>query len=140
METNGNGHQALDADAAERVVGFLANQDAIAGATLAAPGGALLASRGSPATRAAAPRAAFICERAAEVVSADDLRGMGKLVSESQFERLAISGPKGEALVMSLDRACLILSVRPGGLATAVQSASPVISRFGPAAAGRQGG
>jgi hypothetical protein len=65
---------------------------------------------------------------------------MGKLVSESAFRRLAMSGPRGESLVYSLDGGCLLVSARAGQLAGAEQSAAPVINRFGPAGAGRRGG
>ena len=140
METNGRGGLVMDADTAERIAGFLSGQDGVLGATVAARGGALLASRGVADPQTEATLAAFVCERAAEAVAADDLRGMGKLVSESTFERLAISGASGEALVIVLNRGCLLLSARLGGLAAAAQSAVPVISRFGPPAQGPQGG
>lgn len=130
----------MDVETAERIVGFLAGQDAVVGATVGATDGTLLRSRGAAEPAVEASLAAFICHHAAEVVSADDLRGMGKIVSESKFERLAISGAKGDALVISLNGGCLLLSVRPGGLATAAQAAAPVINRFGPPASGPQGG
>ncbi|MGH2628018.1 MAG: roadblock/LC7 domain-containing protein, partial [Anaerolineales bacterium] len=136
MDTHGA--NALEMEAAERIVGFLAYQEGVAGVTVSTPDGALLASKGTAEAGAEALLAAFICERAAEVTSEDDLRGMGKLVSESEFHQLAVSGPKGEALVYPLDRGCLLVSARLGQLVTAAQSAVPVISRFGPAASGRR--
>lgn len=140
MEANGTGCEAMDTATAERIAGFLAGQSGVAGATVGGMDGLPIASRGAadPATEAAL--AAFVCERAAEVVSTADLRGMGKLVSESAFERLTISGPGGESLVISLSGACLLISPRPGALSSAAQSATPVIQRFGPGAQRPQGG
>ncbi len=121
-------------------MGFLAQQDGVVAVTVATPDGRLLASGGAETPTSEASLAALVCERAAEVTAADDLRGMGKLVSESTFERLAVSGPRGESLVFSLEGGCLLVSARTGQIAVAEQSAAPVITRFGTAAASRRGG
>ncbi|MGH2608098.1 MAG: hypothetical protein ACRDHF_03325 [Tepidiformaceae bacterium] len=140
MDAQGTSDRTLDVESAERIAGFLAGQSGVFAVTVAGPDGAHLASGGAGDGATEAALAAFIGERASEVTAADDLRGMGKLVSESAFQKLAVSGPRGEALVFSLEGGYLFVSASIGQLAVAEQSAVPVISRFGPAAAGRRGG
>lgn len=140
MDAQANLGQALDADSAERIAGFLGHQDGVSAVTVATPDGTLLASAGAADSEGEASLAAFICQGAAEITSTDDLRGMGKLVSESAFEQLTVSGPRGEGLVLSLDGGCILVSAKAGQLALVEQSVAPVVSRFGRAPAGRRGG
>jgi hypothetical protein len=130
----------LDVESAERIAGYLAHQDGVAGVTVTSRDGRVLATDGSNEPEIEASLAALIWHRASQVTAADDLRGMGKLVSESTFEQLAICGPRGDGLVIALDGGCLMLTALPGQLTAAAQSAAPVINRFGAAVAGRPGG
>lgn len=139
METPGDSNP-METDSAERIVGFIAHQDGVSSATVATLEGTALASSGTPEAGREAALGAFICERAEELSGDGDLRGMGKVVSESAFRELAIHGGENEGLVIRLEGACLVLATRPGQLAAAERSVTPVVTRFGRPAASQERG
>lgn len=130
MDTVGGENGHLPREAAERIVGFLSNQDGVRAVTVTSPGGLPIASS-LPEAETDASLAAFICERAEELTAEGDLRGMGKLLSDSVFQELTISGQNREEMVVCLDGGCLLVSLDPFKVTSAVESVAPVVKRFG---------
>lgn len=137
METDGKTEQAMAREVADRIAAYLSQQDGVRSATVSGPQGSLLASAGAQEPEREAALAAFICERAEEIPMEGDLRGMGKLVAESEFQQLAIAGPKGEGLVIRLQGAAVLVTGSAGQLAAAASATAAVANRYGRAAGGR---
>ena len=137
METDGRDEQAMPREVADRIAGYLSQQDGVTAATVTGTEGQLLASAGADDPQREAALAAFICERAEEISQEGDLRGMGKLVAESEFQQLALAGPTTEGLVIRLQGRAAVLVTGPAGqLARAATATSVVSNRYGKAAGG----
>lgn len=125
-------------EVAERIAAYLSQQDGVSSATLTGPERQLLASAGAENPERDAALTAFVCERADAIPMEGDLRGMGKLVAESEFQQLAISATNGDGLVMRLrGSTAVLITGRAGQLASAATAASVVASRYGRGAGDR---
>lgn len=122
-EVMGTGHAARIAQAAAALEG-------VRSAVVCGSEGNVLAAAGCDEPQRQAALAAFVAMRAESLPVDGDLRGMGKQLAGSHFSHLAISGERGDAVLVGLSDAYLYVTTPPGRGSLAITPLSNLARRF----------
>jgi predicted regulator of Ras-like GTPase activity (Roadblock/LC7/MglB family) len=129
LETRSMG--TVDPELAGRLALTLASLPGVEGALISSLEGELLAESAIGDASRSAALATFLACRAEALPLEDDQRGMGRLLTGSQFDCVAISGERGDAVVLAPGACFVLLALGRGAPAEpAVTAARQFLRRY----------
>jgi hypothetical protein len=114
----------MTTDIAERMAVDAASTSGVTAAVVASVEGSIEAGTGALAVERGAALARFLAARATAAASQEDLRGLGRIVSESRLREVRFAGPTGEGVVLVADHELLLALLDRG---RTVESTTPAL-------------
>ncbi|MBA4180736.1 MAG: hypothetical protein C0506_09130 [Anaerolinea sp.] len=126
---NAPAHPPLTEETARRFANAAAQAPGVAEVIVCGREGNVLAGANASDVGREAALASFVAQRAEALTEDGDLRGMGKAVANSHLEEIVVSGPSGEAVLLSFPCCYAYVPLARGAAPATVTASLRVIAR-----------